>query len=267
MSQPAIQTVELAYRSYGTDGPPLLILHGLLGSSDNWHTLASKAFAPHFRVFTLDLRGHGRSPHARPIDYPTMAADVLAFMDAHEIDRAHVLGHSMGGKVAMELALTAPERVDRLVVVDIAPRAYEPRHRVILDALQAIDPARYDSRRAIDEALAAHVPEAPIRQFLLKNLQYDPDTRRYTWQMDLEGLIRYYDRINEAIADGRQFTGPVLFVKGEHSDYITEADLPAIRRLFPAARLVTIPGAGHWVHADAPEAFAREVLAFLTEKD
>ena len=122
-------------------------------------------------------------------------------------------------------------------------------------------------RSAIDEALAAYVPEAPIRQFLLKNLQYDPATRRYTWQMDLEGLIRYYDRINEAIADGRQFTGPVLFVKGERSDYITDADLPAIRRLFPEARLVTIPGAGHWVHADAPEAFAREVLAFLTEKD
>ncbi len=117
-------------------------------------------------------------------------------MDAHKIERAHVLGHSMGGKVAMELALTAPERVDRLVVVDIAPRAYEPRHRVILDALQAIDPARYDSRRAIDEALAAHVPEAPIRQFLLKNLQYDPDTRRYTWQMDLEAdsLLRPHQR-------------------------------------------------------------------------
>ncbi len=267
MSHPTLQTVELAYRAYGTEGPPLLILHGLLGSSGNWHTLAGKAFAPHFRVFTLDLRGHGRSPHAHPIDYPTMAADVLTFMDRHRLEKAHVLGHSMGGKVAMELALGAPERVDRLVVVDIAPRAYEPRHRTILDALQAIDPTRYDSRRAIDEALTTYVPEAPIRQFLLKNLLYDPATRRYTWQMDLEGLIRYYDRINAAIANGRRFTGPVLFVKGARSDYITDADLPAIRRLFPAARLVTIPDAGHWVHADAPEAFAREVLAFLTEQD
>ncbi len=267
MSHPTLQTVELAYRAYGTEGSPLLILHGLLGSSGNWHTLASKAFTPTFRVFTLDLRGHGRSPHAHPIDYPTMAADVLAFMDAHDIHRAHVLGHSMGGKVAMELALTAPKRVDRLVVVDIAPRAYDLHHRTILDALQAIEPSHYESRRAIDEALAAYVPEAPIRQFLLKNLQYDPATQRYTWQMDLKGLVRYYDRIHVAITDSRQFTGPVLFVKGERSDYITDADLPAIRRLFPEARLVTIPGAGHWVHADAPEAFAREVLAFLQEKD
>ncbi|MDQ7041738.1 MAG: alpha/beta fold hydrolase [Rhodothermus sp.] len=262
---PAIQTAELAYRSYGVEGPPLLILHGLLGSSGNWHTLASKAFSPHFRVFTLDLRGHGRSPHARPIDYPTMAADVLAFMEAQGLKQAHVLGHSMGGKVAMELALGAPERVDRLVVVDIAPRAYEPRHRTILEALQAIDPVRYDSRQAIDQALATYIPEAPIRQFLLKNLQFDAATRRYTWQMDLKGLSRYYDRISAAIDNGRQFTRPVLFVKGARSDYITENDLPHIRRLFPHARLVTIPAAGHWVHADAPDAFAREVLAFLTE--
>ncbi len=266
MLPPATQTVELAYRSYGVaEGPPLLILHGLLGSSGNWHTLASKAFGLHFRVFTLDLRGHGRSPHAHPIDYPTMAADVLAFMDAQGLKQAHVLGHSMGGKVAMELALGAPERVDRLIVVDIAPRAYEPRHRIILNALQAIDPARYDSRRAIDQALAAYVPETPIRQFLLKNLQFDPAARRYTWQMDLEGLIRYYDQINAAIENKRQFTGPVLFVKGARSDYLTRKDLLHIRRLFPHARLVTIPEAGHWVHADAPEAFAHEVLAFLTE--
>jgi len=265
MPQSAIQTVDLAYRSYGTDGPPLLILHGLLGSSGNWHTLAGKAFSKYFRVFTLDLRGHGRSPHAQPIDYPTMAADVRAFLDAHDIARASVIGHSMGGKVAMELALGTPERIDRLVVVDIAPRAYPPRHQSILKALQAIDPTRYESRQTIDKALAAYIPEMPIRQFLLKNLQFDPATRRYTWQMDLEGLMRSYDRINAPIANGRQFTGPTLFVKGERSDYITDEDLPAIRQLFPAARLVTIPGAGHWVHADAPEAFAREVLTFLTE--
>ncbi|SHK70974.1 alpha/beta fold hydrolase [Rhodothermus profundi] len=266
MPHPTIQTVDLAYRSYGTEGPPLLILHGLLGSSGNWHTLARNAFSPHFRVFALDLRGHGRSPHAHPIDYPTMAADVQAFMDRHHLESAHVLGHSMGGKVAMELALSAPERVRRLVVVDIAPRSYPARHRTILDALQAIDPARYANRQAIDQALATYVPEAPIRQFLLKNLLYNPATRRYTWQVDLDGLVRYYDRINAAITDGRQFTGPVLFVRGARSDYLTEADWPTIRQLFPDACLATIPEAGHWVHADAPEAFAHLVLAFLQEK-
>lgn len=265
MSQPTIQTVELAYRRYGTEGPPLLILHGLLGSSGNWHTLASNALASHFRVFTLDLRGHGRSPHAHPIDYPTMAADVLAFMDRHGLAKTHVIGHSMGGKVAMELTLTVPKRIDRLIVVDIAPRAYEPRHRIIFEALQSIDPARFENRSAIDKALATYVPEVPIRQFLLKNLQYDPTTRRYSWQMDLQGLVRSYNHLNAAIADGRSFNGPVLFVKGERSDYITEADLPTIGQLFPNARLVTIPGTGHWVHADAPEAFTHAVLAFLTE--
>ncbi len=266
MAELSTSPVELAYRAYGTSGPALVILHGLLGSSGNWHTLASKAFAPHFRVFALDLRGHGRSPHALPIDYPTMAADVLAFMDRHHLKQAHLLGHSMGGKVAMELALDAPERVDHLIVVDIAPRAYTPRHHHILQALQAVDPSRYENRKAIDKALAASLPEDAIRQFLLKNLQYDTQTRRYSWQVDLKGLVYYYDRINAAISNHRQFAGPTLFVRGARSDYLSEVDLPTIRQLFPQAQLVTIPEAGHWVHADAPEAFAHAVLSFLMQQ-
>ncbi|GBD02672.1 Esterase YbfF [bacterium HR18] len=259
--------VDLAYRAYGTEGPALLILHGLLGSSGNWHTLASKAFAPHFRVWALDLRGHGRSPHAEPIDYPTMAADVLAFMDRYQLGRAHVLGHSMGGKVAMELALRAPDRVDRLVVVDIAPRAYEARHNHILQALRDIDLAQYNNRQAIDKALAASIPEDSIRQFLLKNLLYDAATQTYRWQVDLQGLMRYYDRINAAINNQRQFTGPALFVRGERSDYLTESDATHMHRLFPRAQMVIIPGAGHWVHADAPEAFAHTVVTFLLQPE
>ena len=254
--------MQLAHNDFGS-GAPLVILHGLLGSSGNWHTLASKVFAEHFHVFTVDLRNHGRSFHHDRFDYPAMVEDLAAFMDAQGLEAAHVLGHSMGGKAAMHLALAHPRRVQKLVVVDIAPKAYPPRHLELLAALEALDPAAYGARREIDEALAARVPDRAVRQFLLKNLAYDPREKTYGWQMNLPAIARNYDRINTPVAEGPTFEGPTRFIRGSRSDYIADDDLPAIRRLFPEADLVTIEGAGHWVHAEQPEALAEAVLAFL----
>jgi pimeloyl-ACP methyl ester carboxylesterase len=254
--------MDLFYNQYGEDGPPLIILHGLLGANGNWHTLSRTAFKEVARVYAVDQRNHGRSPHTDRIDYPSMAADVKAFVQQHGLGRAHLLGHSMGGKTAMQTALTYPSIVDRLIVVDMAPRAYEPRHTALLEALARIDPTEYDDREAIDAALAEDVSSWAIRQFLLKNLDYDGE--RYTWKMNLDAIRRHYDDINAAVAEERTFDGPALFVRGADSDYVADDDVPDIRRRFPNAELVTIDDAGHWVHADAPDALAEVVTDFLT---
>lgn len=258
------KTVELNYQEYG-DGPPFLILHGLLGASGNWHTLSRNVFAEDFHVFALDLRNHGRSPHAEQLDYPSMAADVERFYQHHAIRQAYLMGHSMGGKVAMQLALTDPGLVKRLVVVDVAPKAYPPYHQEILDALESVDLSKTASREEVDEQLAKKISEKPIRQFLLKNLSYDGDAGRYFWQMGLDEIASNYPNINEAVVSDRTYDGPTLFIRGGNSSYIEDEDMDEIRRLFPKARLETIPGAGHWIHADKPEEFAEVVVDFLFE--
>ena len=255
--------MDLFYKRYGTEGPPLLILHGLLGASGNWHTLSRTVFQNEARVFALDQRNHGRSPHADAFDYPTLAEDLHAFIDQQALRPATVMGHSMGGKTAMQAALTYPDDIDRLIVVDMAPRGYPPRHAELLDALAAIDPSIYDRRSDIDAALADDVPSRPIRQFLLKNLQHDGE--QYTWQMNLDAIRANYEAIMAPIDSTATFDGPTLFIRGEHSDYVTDDDRPGIRDRFPQANLVTIPGADHWVHADAPDAFAETVVDFLSE--
>jgi esterase len=252
--------MKLHYRLYG-EGPPLIIVHGLLGSGGNWHSLASGPFAPHFSVYTVDQRNHGRSPHDDRFDYPSMVADLVEFLDDRGIERAHLLGHSMGGKTVMHFALDHPERTDRLIVADLAPRAYEDRHSALLDALGSVDLARVHSRSDADRALAAEVSSPAVRQFLLKNL--DHEDGQYRWQMNLYAIARHYAGLNDPVEEGRTFDGPALFIRGEHSDYLRDNDLPSIRALFPRAELVTLERAGHWLHADAPEAFAGAVLDFL----
>lgn len=254
----------LHYRTFGS-GPALIVLHGFLGASGNWQSLASKVFGDHFTTYTVDQRNHGRSPHTEAIDYALLAQDLRAFMDAHDLERAHVLGHSMGGKVAMQFALTDPDRVDRLVIVDIAPRAYPPEHRPLLDALQQVDFSAVDSRSDVDRQLASSIRSKPVRQFLMKNLGLDATTKQYTWDINLETLAREYDGLTGPISSDQSHSGATLFVRGARSDYVTAGDEQAIRSLFPSARIETIEGAGHWVHADAPQDFARAVLGFLQE--
>ncbi|PSQ95106.1 MAG: alpha/beta hydrolase [Bacteroidetes bacterium SW_9_63_38] len=256
--------MELFYNQYGDKGPPLIILHGLLGAHGNWHTLSRTSFSDAATVYAVDQRNHGRSPHTDRMDYAGMAADVRDFIARHDLDDVILLGHSMGGKTAMQTALSYPEAIDRLIVADMAPKAYEARHDDLLEALARIDPTTYEDREAIDAALAEDVPSRPTRQFLLKNLDYDGE--QYSWRMNLDAIRAHYDDINAALPQDETYDGPTLFIRGGTSDYVSEDDLPDTRSRFPAAQLVTIDGAGHWVHADSPTPFAEAVMDFLQEE-
>jgi esterase len=253
--------MELHFRALG-EGPPLILLHGLLGSLDNWLPLGRK-FATHFRVFAVDQRNHGLSPHSAEFGYTIMARDLHEFMRVHGLAPAHVLGHSMGGKTAMQFALLYPEPVAKLVVVDMSPRAYPSSHAKTLAALRALDLKAFTRREDIDAALAASVPDAELRGFLLKNVRREA-TGAFHWKVNLPAIRDNYCHLNAAVDGEKPFLKPALFVRGGKSDYVREPDFEPIRRLFPQAQVRTIPAAGHWVHADAPQEFARAVIDFLT---
>lgn len=252
--------MQLHFQQLG-HGPPLVLLHGLFGSADNWLGVAPK-LAERFHVLIPDLRNHGHSPHHPEMDYPLMAADVERFFVARNIARASVIGHSLGGKVAMQFALDFPARVQKLVVVDMAPRAYAPAHETILAALLALDLARFQSRPHIEAALAPEIPSLTLRRFLLKNLGRD-DAGRFVWKLNVRGVAENYSRLGAALSPPGPFAQPALFLRGGQSDYLTAADEVEIRRRFPAAQIKTIPAANHWVHADAPQEFLRLVLDFI----
>jgi esterase len=242
-------------------GPAVVLLHGLFGSSDNWHTIATR-LAETFRVFALDQRNHGQSPHSAAMDYPLMAADVDRFCAARGLAGARVIGHSMGGKTAMQLALHFPHRVEKLVVADMAPRAYAAAHDQIFAALLALDLPAFQTRPQIEDALAPDIPNPVLRRFLLKNLGR-AGTGGFYWKINLRDIAENYWRLREPVAGKAPFTKPVLFIRGGQSQYIQPADEPLIREWFPAAQIQTIAAASHWVHADQPDEFLRRVLAFL----
>lgn len=253
--------MQLHFKQLG-QGKPLVMLHGLFGSSDNWLGVASK-LSKDFHLFLLDVRNHGISPHSDEISYPIMAADVAEFLDSQKLQRANVLGHSLGGKIAMQFALDFPSRVEKLVVVDITPRAYTPDHEKIFEALLALDLEKFQTRTQIEDALAAEIPDLVLRRFLLKNLKTAASPSSFTWKMNLSGLYKNYQKIYEPIFFHAPFPGQALFLRGGMSRYISEADVPLILKLFPQGKIETIERAGHWVHADAPEVFASLVSAFL----
>ena len=242
-------------------GPPLIILHGLFGSLENWRTI-SRHLAARFRVIAVDQRNHGHSPHSPEMNYPAMAQDVLKLMGQLGLKEAGVLGHSMGGKTAMQLALHHPEAVRKLVVVDISPRYYSPRHGQIFTGLLSLDLNVFHTRHHMEEALAPHIPELSVRRFLLKNIARTP-AGGFRWKLNLQDIFHNYAHIRAAITDGTPFLKPALFVRGGRSDYLPEQDQPLVHRLFPHAQFHTIPQAGHWLHAEAPQEFVRLVEGFL----
>jgi esterase len=252
--------MQLHYETCGT-GAPLIILHGLLGSLENWHTL-SRRLGEKFRVFAVDQRNHGRSPHTAGMSFELMAEDVRELMETQHLENAHVLGHSMGGKTAMQLALAYPKLVDRLVVVDISPQAYSPRHVQIIQGALSLDLSQFQNRGDVDRALAPSIPDKTVRQFLLKNLAPD-EAGGLRWKPNLKDIALNHERMSQALSSDSPFTGPTLFIRGGQSSYIRDADMPLIRQLFPRAEMLTIPQADHWVHADAPESFLKAVLDFL----
>lgn len=240
----------------------MIILHGLFGSSDNWRSIG-KRFARDFEVHLLDLRNHGRSLHDPEMSYDAMASDVGWYISSEELARAHVIGHSMGGKVAMWLALQHPDLVDKLIVADIAPREHPPGHRHILDALCDLDLERLSSRKEADEQIKDRIPSKRVRRFLLKNLRRI-DSGGFEWKMNLPVIREHYDEIRGwPGSSSMRSDKEALFISGSKSDYVTDEDSDAIIEIFSRARFVDID-AGHWLHVDRPMAFVKESLNFLT---
>ncbi|MFD2512765.1 alpha/beta fold hydrolase [Pontibacter locisalis] len=254
--------MKLHYKEMG-HGQPLLILHGLFGTLDNWATLA-KRLAEHYNVFLVDLRNHGRSPHSEQHDYDAMADDVLRLVDELKIPTPAIMGHSMGGKVAMKYALKYPTRITKLIVVDIAPKAYPPHHDEIIDALQSVDLSSATSRGEIDEQLAIHISSEDVRLFLMKNL-YRKEDNTFGWRMNLDAIEKNYEKIAAGITADVPFKKHALFIKGGKSRYIKQEDVyGCIEHLFTLVEVETIPEAGHWVHAEAPDQVYDLVTTFLS---
>lgn len=271
--------MELFFRKYG-HGPAVIIVHGLYGASDNWVTIA-RELSTRFEVFLVDQRNHGRSPHSTEHSYELMKEDLLEFMDAQNIPQAVLIGHSMGGKTVMHLAKDYPERVSSLIVIDIAPVSYletamKRRHSInhfqILEAMQAINFSQVKGRAEVEESLAKRIPEERIVKFLMKNLHRNEDNS-FNWSLNVDALMAnlpaILDGLNEKdFAKGRGITGfPVLFIRGAKSDYISkEVFNDIILTIFPVAELVSIPDAGHWVHAEQPALLIKTLLYFITEE-
>lgn len=254
--------IELNYKTFG-QGDPIVILHGLFGTLDNWQTIGRK-LAEHHSVFLVDQRNHGRSPHTDELDYPLMAYDLEHFMENQWMFKATIMGHSMGGKTAMQFALLHPGMVEKLIVVDIAPKAYQGGHQPIFDALLNLNPEHISDRSEADARLKERIGEQSIRQFLLKNLSRKKGKDGYQWKMNLPVIHKHYpDLLKGLKVYDAPFEGEVLFIRGGRSNYIQEEDFYTIRELFPNAQVETIDEAGHWVHAEAPEKLLKLVLSFI----
>jgi esterase len=256
-------TVPLNHTVLGESGAWILLIHGLFGSGDNLNTLA-KALADRFRVVLVDLRNHGRSPHAPTMDLSEMAADIAQLQDQLGITSSVVLGHSLGGKVAMQLALSDASRVQKLIVADIAPVTYSAHHQSVFAALESVDLAALQNRQQADAQMAQQLGDAGLRQFLLKALYQfkQQEKTQYRWRFNLPVLHQCYPAILAA-PTGTPFSGPTLFIKGGQSDYILPEHEAVMRKLFPVFQLSLIADAGHWLHGEKPVEFNRLVELFL----
>jgi len=241
-------------------GKPLVILHGLFGSSDNWRSLA-KQLAKKIQVIMVDLRNHGKSPHSPAQNYQLMADDLAELLDDLSLRKVDIIGHSVGGKVAMAFAQHHQSRVNKLMVVDIAPRQYESDHNKIFEALLAVDLSQYSKRSEVDKALSQALPDRAVRLFLLMNLELTGDN--LTWRINLPALFENTPQFLEPVCLDEKITVPSCFIRGGRSLYVQEADKVLIGTTFPNSEIVTIDQAGHWVHVDAPQEFLAKVTEFF----
>ncbi len=244
------------------EGTPFLILHGFLGMSDNWKTLGSKFSENGFQVHLLDQRNHGRSPHTSEMNYKVMAQDIQHYCEENNLKNIVLLGHSMGGKVAMQVAGDFPELLQKLIVVDISPKYYPPHHHEKLKGLEALDNETITSRGDAEDFLAKFVPDKGTRLFLLKNL-YWKTKEKLSLRLNLEVLSKSGEGIGVALSEKIIFSKPTLFIRGGNSGYITEEDNTLINKHFTNSEIKTIENAGHWVHAEKMNEFYRLVLSFL----
>ena len=254
--------MKLAYRKYG-EGQPLLILHGLFGQSDNWNTLAKRFAENGFEVYTIDQRNHGLSPHSDVWNYDAMVDDIKEFIDEHNLQNPILLGHSLGGKTAMFFALKYNGVLNKLIVVDMSPRAYKPHHDAVLDALNAVNFSQLNTRKEAEAVLNQYISDFGTKQFLLKNIYWEDNAaNKMNWRFNLAAITKNYNEI--LVATPHQSSNVnTLFLKGEKSNYITDIDLPEIESRFPNYKLQTIANAGHWVHAQQPESFFNDVIGFI----
>jgi len=265
------KSTKVSSQSQGT-GYPIIILHGLYGSSDNWLTIG-KELSLDWEVYLVDLRNHGNSPHTDHHTYPLMNLDLLEFLDTRGIEKCILIGHSMGGKVAMAFAAECAERIRSMVVVDIGPKSYHSLtgyssqaidHLNILNAMQSVDFSRVMTREEIDAQLEIYVKSERIRNFLMKSISRNRDNT-FSWKINVPVLVKDLPAMLEGVGyTSKGITGfPILFIRGENSDYISDDDIPGIKNLFPSAEFVTIPGAGHWVHSEKPELVVKTIRNFL----
>lgn len=250
--------MQLHYQTLG-QGQPLIFLHGLFGSGNNWGTVA-KHFSQHYQVICVDLRNHGSSPHSTSQSYANMADDLLELCDTLSLERIHLLGHSLGGKVAMQFTTQHPDRVDKLIVVDMAMRAYADAHTHLIDAMMAIDLTTLQSRHEVDKILSNSIPQAMVRQFLLMNLIKSDSS--LAWRINLAALKTNYPGLQQAVCENAHYEKPCLFIRGEHSDYVQDTDIEQIKTNFINAQFASLP-TGHWIHAEQPQAFIEVVGNFL----
>lgn len=253
--------MKLNFKKIG-EGKPLIILHGIYGSLDNWMTLGKK-FARDFEVYLVDQRNHGKSPHSNEFNYSVLSEDIKEFINEHNLENVILTGHSMGGKVAMEFALKYPDQLEKLIVVDIAPRNYSVGHDHILEGLCALDVDQIESREDADEKLSEYINEKSIRLFLLKNL-----TRKqnggFEWKLNLPVIKDNIVNIGKGLQSEGVLRKPVLFIKGGKSDYIRSEDREKIKNYFPNYKMEIIDNAGHWVHAEAPDEFYDILMNFIS---
>tara|TARA_B100000795_G_C22804811_1_gene444168 strand:+ start:3891 stop:4661 length:771 start_codon:yes stop_codon:yes gene_type:complete len=242
-------------------GAPLLILHGYFGMSDNWKSLGNQ-FSEKYQVHLIDQRNHGRSFHADAFSYEVLVDDLYQYIQHHQLEGIYLIGHSMGGKTAMLFAITYPELVDKLIIVDISPKEYQPHHTEILAGLNAVDFSIHNSRKLVDEQLSSYIPEVGVRQFLLKNV-YWKEKGQLDYRFNLKSLTEKNSEVGKPLPVNSIFRKPTLFLKGEKSGYIMLSEHPIIDVHFPDNKIIEFAKAGHWLHAENPKQFYEEVCEFF----